>query len=750
MKMSKAGIHNLEEIRMAALNSLANNRKRSEGNNNNSANSNDANLNGTERHINDHGGGKPAEDTEVVASSTTAVPSESHQAAIEGTVGIDDDDDVQIPEADSTNMQRRPSISKDKELKEAILDLRRLGLKFGDILSQGNVDSSFLSALYNAMDFPFSLSNDTDNNTGNNERHSVISGSGESYGATSEKLFGTSSMENNNKTKSNHPLHVHRAKSDHDSSHLSSQKQQPSFYFETKLSQESAKPTSNNRSIRFGSDRWSQKLNVEVSDDDDDDDDDDIYGQDSEKASINSISGYRQPHGRNSDNSAISESVSRTGTPQEEKQRLQKQINDLLQKMEAKKALESMNSKGENNDNSDIVTDNDIRGPQSVDSGESRNSTQVSNSGSVTPIGAITVGASNAMQELRSKWQRAIERRESVRRKVSDYEGELRQLDVGYIENEIDQLKKLLEEKMKSVVDATFKSATVRAQYQAAEQEETAVNNEVDNLERQLTELESRQKQQEQEQQHIATSTNVEQNSNNVRVTTTEKEQNTTDVVDQAPEKPLESNKEEEKYEGMEISDDEDDEINEIYVHENENYLDYEDNESHLDDKDNEMHENRGESLKKVPEPINVPKYEARHNRRSEEEEVDVKPQLVPSSRPMRNPVEVIDLLSSDSETEDVRAQVEKTTTNASPDQADIRYQEAKHYENNGELFQGDLGEKRIEEEPLESKDSDEEESLFVEDKNENPKPEILIQPENSLKRKFIDMELVSLHRMAT
>lgn len=342
----------------------------------------------------------------------------------------------------------------DKELKEAIMDLRKLGLSYSDILFQAKVDPLFLSNVFGSMDFPVpkppprttaATSTATASATTNTTITTTTTNSAEKRSASSSSSGGGASSNIPPKEPAQNTVEPpSRPKSVPGLSQSQVPSRAPS---------------------RFGSDRWSQKLNIEVSDD--------------EESDNESAAGSRQ----SSVNGCRS---AKPNAPLKEKLRLEKEISELMRKMEAQKGVKNQQRKAAGT--SPSVT------PPIADS-------QPSSSGMSTPADSSRVSSTPVApaQELRNKWAQALKRREEVRKRVSEYESKLNEFNVSNIEKEVDQLKRLLEEKMKAVMEAAYQSASVRAQHEAAERENAAAENEVKELEQQMLEIE-RQQQQEQQQ----------------------------------------------------------------------------------------------------------------------------------------------------------------------------------------------------------------------------------------------------------
>lgn len=321
------------------------------------------------------------------------------------------------------------------------MDLRKLGLSYSDIMFQAKVDPEFLSNVFGSLDFPVPKpprSAATATATATTTTTTTTT--------TTEKRPASSSSATANHIPAKDPtLNTNEPPSRPKSASTISQSQVPS-----------------RAPSRFGSDRWSQKLNIEVSDEEDSDND--------------SNTAEKQPSLNGSGSSKPNASL-------KEKQRLEKEINDLMRKMEVQKAVKSQQKKAS-------VT------PPVVDS-------QPSSSGASTPVDSTrtsTTPAAGPAQGLRDRWAQALKKREEVRKRVLEYENKLREFNVGNIEQEVEQLKRLLEDKMKAVMEAAYQSASVRAQHEAAERENAAAENEVRELEQQVLEIERQQQQQEEYQ----------------------------------------------------------------------------------------------------------------------------------------------------------------------------------------------------------------------------------------------------------
>lgn len=329
------------------------------------------------------------------------------------------------------------------------MDLRKLGLSYSDILFQAKVDPAFLSNVFGSMDFPVPKPS----------RNTATATATTTASAMTTATTTTTTTTTTTNPSEKGPI---RSSSSGDTNDNITAKEPAQNTIEPPSRPKSATEISISQSqlpsrtpSRFGSDRWSQKLNIEVSDDDESDNE--------------STAGSKQP-------SLNGGGSSRANAPLKERQRLEKEINDLMRKMEAQKAVKNQQRKAV--DTSPSVT------PPVADS-------RPSSSGVSTPVAPS--------QELRNKWNQALKRREEVRKRVSEYESKLNEYNVSNIEKEVDQLKRLLEEKMKAVMEAAYESASVRAQHEAAERENAAAENEVRELEQQMLEIE-RQQQQEQRQ----------------------------------------------------------------------------------------------------------------------------------------------------------------------------------------------------------------------------------------------------------
>uniref|UniRef100_A0A060TD09 ARAD1D03498p n=1 Tax=Blastobotrys adeninivorans TaxID=409370 RepID=A0A060TD09_BLAAD len=354
-----------------------------------------------------------------------------------------------------------------KVVREALLDLVKLGLSFSEIQSQSGANPTFLAMVYRQADLiPPPV----------REGAVALPEAQSTPGSASEVHNASFQNDRNSRSWPSQPSQVPQAPSTPSEPsapiHPNSAQPSPSYAYPThKQGSISQPPSRSSQSIdrgteqmkrphstlpRFGSDRWSRQLNFELSDDDDDNDNDD---NDSERAT----------HWKWSKTTANSKPTTPLEAKYIEMRELQKRIEALKKKQKSSSPVPVLSN--------DPETQGTATGR---DEGGSSQGTPIPEN--------VSVSSTPEIQSLEGMLAEAKSRQSLVKERIADLDSQLDSVQPGRLEGEVAALRKKLDDKMNEMAQAAVRAASIRAQHSLAKTEQQDLLKRISHLSMQLDE----------------------------------------------------------------------------------------------------------------------------------------------------------------------------------------------------------------------------------------------------------------------